>query len=1046
MPFVKIAKWFRDSGKTGSKSRTPLLNFVALEDRAVPAASLVDRNFTLFGSGDGPATVLGNSRDGRYAIFTSKASDLISGQADIPGTEDLFWSDLLTGEVRIVTNLPTLDTTAGVTSYTYDRKRSFSTALPFGPTFAQAVISDDGLFVAFTTKLGAGQIDARYITKSISPNSTDVTRTIDPDRGNTTFDAFRWEAKTGAIQLASRTFENSAQTNEAFGRRADAINPAISSDGSVVTFLSNRSAETVLPLRPIQTPAIIDQRSRLAVFDNGDASPDLFLTDMSGVDTPGGGSFKTTVLSKIGTGFVSYDTVATTTVIIGGTSFTRPIQIDVQTYTTVGGLSPNGAVTVDTTGRYLGGDGFTAVYTSDLDPSLFNARPFRGVLTPVDPSIQFTYQSSKTATRRQEAYWTRIGASSSPQNATRLVTSAVNKNSAGDFRSIGANGGFAQNAIIAKDDPATVVITASIGTTDSDSQIVAGFLGDANRQEIYSRRMTGEIGGTATLVTAINKTTSGAGNGALPINNALLNTVDPQSYQVTPGGDSVVFTSASSNLVPTTKDINAGTDVFLKDVITGSLQIISVRANGTQTGSKAATRPAVSSDSGFVGFESIGTDYVNQANTPVSDTNGVTDIFVRDLGAKSTGVASTIENGATTGNGPSFGSFIGTNGITGRIVFTSSATNLDSLFPITPGNTDVYTSNIPLQGQGNTPTTDAQRKGAVAGGRLASAAFVEFSGAGITAVGDRFSPFPGFTGELRVATADITGDGVLDMVIGSGPGGGPRVVVIDGASGKTVRNFFAFEASFQGGVNVAAADFNGDGFADIVIGADDGGGARVKIVDGSTGVTFADFFAYEPSFRGGVRVGVGDVGQFTTNPVTGDAIIIPTADGVPDLITGAGIGGGPRVSVFDGVSLTKNRGDRITDFFAFENSLRNGVYVAGGDFNGDLLNDIVVGAGPGGGPRVQVFEAKSLINTPDAPTSLINFFGFSSTSRQGVRVAVKNVDGDAVPDLLIGEGAGNISRIRTYAGGKLDALKSPNLIDDTVLFDDFSSLNGAQVG
>ena len=130
MPFVKIAKWFRDSGKTGSKSRTPLLNFVALEDRAVPAASLVDRNFTLFGSGDGPATVLGNSRDGRYAIFTSKASDLISGQADIPGTEDLFWSDLLTGEVRIVTNLPTLDTTAGVTSYTYSAEVSSAFVSP----------------------------------------------------------------------------------------------------------------------------------------------------------------------------------------------------------------------------------------------------------------------------------------------------------------------------------------------------------------------------------------------------------------------------------------------------------------------------------------------------------------------------------------------------------------------------------------------------------------------------------------------------------------------------------------------------------------------------------------------------------------------------------------------------------------------------------------------------------------------------------------------------------------------------------------------------
>jgi len=1051
MPFVKIAKWFKDSGKTRTKAGR-LLDFVTLEDRAVPTAVLVDRNSSLLGSGDGSATVLGTSRDGRYAIFSSKASDLITGQVDIPGTEDLFWTDLRTASVKLVTNLPLLDTTDPTnTKYNYvDGVKSLSLVLPFGPTFSQAVISDDGLFVAFNTKLGAGQLDAAYITKSISPNSTDITRTIDPDRGNTTLDVFRWSSKSNEIQLSSRTFEGSNQTNQAFGRQSEAINPAISSDGTVVSFLSMRSAESVLPLLPVQTPAIIDQRSRLRVFDNGDTSQDLFLTDMSGIDTPGGGSFKTTVISKIGSGFIAYDTVATTTVIIGGVVVTQPIQVDVQTYTTVGGSSPNGAVTVDTAGRYLSGDGFTAVYTSDLDPSLLNARQFRGVLTATDPSIQFAYQSSNAATRRQEVYWTRVGASSSFQNATRLVTSSVDKNATGQIRSIGAGGGFAQNAIIARDDSLNVVFTASIGTSDSSSQLVAGFTGDVNRQEIYSRRMIGEIGDTATLVTAINKSTNSAGNGTLPIGNAVTNGVDPASYQVTPGGDSVVFTSSSSNLVSTTKDANAANDVFLKNIIgnvaAGNLKVISVRPNGTQTGSKAATRPSISSDTQYVTFESAGTDYVNQAVTIVDDTNGVSDVFVRDTTSSATGVASVVANGATTGNGASSGSFVGSNGISGRVIFNSVATNIDARFPITPGNTDVYSNDLPLQGLGNTPTTDAQRKGAVAGGRLATAAFVEFTGAGLTTVGDRFSPFPGFTGELRVATADVTGDGVLDMVVGSGPGGGPRVVVIDGASGKTVMNIFAFEATFLGGVNVTAADFNRDGFADIVIGADDGGGARVKIIDGKTGVTFADFFVYEPSFRGGVRVGVGDLGKFTTDPVTGATIILPTADGVPDLIAGAGIGGGPRVSVLDGVSLTKNRADRITDFFAFENSLRNGVYVAGGDFNSDGLKDVVVGAGPGGGPRVQVFDGKSLITTPDAPVSLINFFAFTNSSRNGVRVAVKNIDGDGVPDLLLGEGSGNISRVRTFAGGRLDALKSPNLLDDTVLFDDFASLNGAQVG
>jgi len=283
------------------------------------------------------------------------------------------------------------------------------------------------------------------------------------------------------------------------------------------------------------------------------------------------------------------------------------------------------------------------------------------------------------------------------------------------------------------------------------------------------------------------------------------------------------------------------------------------------------------------------------------------------------------------------------------------------------------------------------------------------------------------------------------FAVGAGAGGAPRVRLFDN-DGNMRFDFFAFEKEFIGGVRVAAGDVTGDGFDDFVVAAGPGGGPRVAVFDGLTGKRIADFFAYEPSFRGGVRVGVGDVGKFSTNAVTGETVIIPTADGVPDLITGAGIGGGPRVSVFDGISLTINRADRITDFFAFENSLRNGVYVAGSDFNADGLNDVVVGAGPGGGPRVQVFDGKSLITTPDAPASLINFFGFSDASRQGVRVAVKNIDGDGVPDLLLGEGAGNISRVRTFSGGRLDALKSPNLIDDTVLFDDFSSLNGAQVG
>src|SRR5581483_10062959 len=44
------------------------------------------------------------------------------------------------------------------------------------------------------------------------------------------------------------------------------------------------------------------------------------------------------------------------------------------------------------------------------------------------------------------------------------------------------------------------------------------------------------------------------------------------------------------------------------------------------------------------------------------------------------------------------------------------------------------------------------------------------------------TPFPGWFGGLRVATADFNGDGVADVVVGTGPGGPSHVLVLDGAT------------------------------------------------------------------------------------------------------------------------------------------------------------------------------------------------------------------------------------------------------------------------
>ncbi|QEL17266.1 FG-GAP-like repeat-containing protein [Limnoglobus roseus] len=283
------------------------------------------------------------------------------------------------------------------------------------------------------------------------------------------------------------------------------------------------------------------------------------------------------------------------------------------------------------------------------------------------------------------------------------------------------------------------------------------------------------------------------------------------------------------------------------------------------------------------------------------------------------------------------------------------------------------------------------------------------------------TPFGDSTGGVRTASGDFDKDGVKDVVVGTGPGVPTQVRIFSGETQKELFSISPFEAAFTGGVYVTVGDINGDGVPELVITPDEGGGPRARVFDGATFNLIDDFFGIDdPNFRGGARAAVGDL----------------NGDGHGDLLVAAGFGGGPRVAGYDGTTLgTTQRQKLFGDFFAFEQTLRNGVFLAAGDFNNDGQADLVAGGGPGGGPRVLILNGSSLLR--NSIRTLSNFFAGDTSGRGGVRVTTDDVNGDGRPDLITGSGSGDGSRVTVYNGTAV-GLPFPSTLFDGDFYPGFS--------
>ncbi|MGL4422060.1 MAG: hypothetical protein ACRCZF_15435 [Gemmataceae bacterium] len=390
---------------------------------------------------------------------------------------------------------------------------------------------------------------------------------------------------------------------------------------------------------------------------------------------------------------------------------------------------------------------------------------------------------------------------------------------------------------------------------------------------------------------------------------------------------------------------------------------------------------------------------------------------------------------------------------TARNIFTGDADTTDVTIRITSGNTG---------GGGGGGSVKYFATGSGVGSPSSVRVFDSSSGNEIYS----FTPYePAFTGGVRVVTGDLNRDGVDDIAVAPSNGGGGRIKVYDGRFGTELVDFNPFEDTFRGGADVAIGNIDGLGGNDLIIGAGEGGGPRVTVYNGAfiqnlnspdpvlpavgTTAPILNFFAYESSFRNGVRVAAGDLDNTRSD-----------ANFPRDyIVTGPGIGGGPAVKIYDGVQVKNALSIGIAQpaplrsFFAFDPASRGGVNIAIGQFRGDSRGDIIAGAGTGS-PIVRIFDGRTsaqireltyssaespsggnfgsggtsnLFGSPTSGSSnnLLLSGGIGATASQGgVRIGAADRNGDGRSDIVAGPGQGSASRVRFYDGNSLSEINS----------------------
>ena len=301
---------------------------------------------------------------------------------------------------------------------------------------------------------------------------------------------------------------------------------------------------------------------------------------------------------------------------------------------------------------------------------------------------------------------------------------------------------------------------------------------------------------------------------------------------------------------------------------------------------------------------------------------------------------------------------------------------------------------------------------------------------------ERFASFGG-----ALAASDLNGDGIQDLIvgarfsdIGSTSSAGEVFVFLGGRTFDAISDFTLRdpvpESNDDFGTSLATGDINGDGMDDLVVGADDSGngGEAFVFLGGNAFNTASDFTLKYPGSETFALFGAGA------------AIGEVNGDGIKDIILTApfadvgGVSNAGQVVVFlGGASFDTNADFTLNPppNTVFRSDI--GTSITTGDINGDHLDDVMIGSfGRGSntatGEEVLIyFGASPFNNSIDA--TLVNPTP-ESGNRFAPALACGDVNGDNVKDIVMGIDGLSVNALK--GAGKVFIFHGGSSFDITV--------------